>query len=415
MSTPELSRRRFLVQSTSAAAALGASTLVSRAGAGASERINIGIIGCGGRGTYHIDELAKLQSAHNVRVVAVCDVWKVNLINAVVSVTEQFGAAPRSFTRFGDLLALDDVDAVVIATPDFGHTPIMIEALKAGKDVYVEKPMALEIASANEAVRLARAGDRVVQVGTQHRSETQYLSAAATIRQGHLGHVSRISVSINVNHARWARDYGDCRAEDVDWEAYLFNRKKVPFDARLLRRWHLYKMCTNGLSGLWMSHYADAVNLLMGSSYPRSAVAHGGTYVWKDGREHCDTFTALIEYPENFLFSWSMNLANGSGNRFMVKGRNGTFDVDKLAFLPCGGPKDEEIVKAPIEKVEGVHHMVNWLECLRTRQRPNADIEYGRQHSVATIMAAKALHTGQRHIYQTKDSAIIPGIHPEEA
>lgn len=415
MSSGSLSRRRFLAQTTSAAAALGASTLAGRA-AGANERINIGLIGCGGRGTQLTNQIVNLQTQHNARVVAVCDVWKVNLDKAVAEVTEKFGAGPAAFTRFGDVLAMDEVDAVVIATPDFSHTPIMIEALKAGKDVYVEKPMALEIENANEAVRLARAKNRVVQVGTQHRSENQgYRSAAEAIRQGHLGHVSKVTASVNVNHARWLRNYSDCKAEDVDWDAYLCNREKRPFDPRLLRRWHLFKMCTNGLSGLWMTHYADTVNFLMGSTYPTSAVAHGGTYVWKEDREHCDTFHALVDYPEQFLFSWSMSLGNGWGNQFVVKGRNGTLDVEKLRYLPSGGPKDEEITKLEVPKAATVSHMGNWLECLRTRERPNADIEYGRQHSVATIMTAKALHTGMRHVYESKDSAIVPGIRTDEA
>ncbi len=411
MSTSGSTRREFVVRSVTGAAALGASSLAGRAAPGANDRIQIGVIGCGGRGTHLTQEIANLQAQHNVRVTAVCDVWDVNLEKAVANVQDKFSDKPRAFTRFGDLLALDEVDAVVIATPDFAHTPIMIEALKANKDVYVEKPMALKLENAREALRLARARSRVVQVGTQRRSDGKYLSAGATIQKGPLGHISKVTASVNVNHARWLRDPSDCKKDDVDWDAYLFNvEEKVPFNPSLLRRWHLFKMCTNGLSGLWMSHFADAINILLGTTYPTTAVAHGGTYVWKEEREHCDTFHALIEYPEELLFSWSMNLANGYGGEFLIKGRDGTFDVEKMKFLPSGGPKDKEIVNTPIEKVEGDSHMGNWLTCLRTRKRPNADIEYGLQHTVATIMTADALHTGARQRYDAEAGRIVPDV-----
>ena len=153
------------------------------------------------------------------------------------------------------MLTRDDIDAVVIATPV--RAPIMLEALKAGKDVYVEKHMSIELDMANEAVDLARAKERVVQVGTQRRSEGRWRAAQEFLGVQGLGTLTRVSSSVCFNHPRWARDVSDCKAEDVDWDAYLFNREKVPFDPNLIRRWHLYKMCTNGLAGLWMVHLVD--------------------------------------------------------------------------------------------------------------------------------------------------------------
>ena len=140
--------------------------------------------------------------------------------------------------------------------------------LEAGKDVYVEKPMSIDLEPANKALDLARAGDRVVQAGTQRRSDGQHIAAAKLVATGILGRISRVTAEVDFNEPRWARGYGDCKQADVDWDAYLFNRPKTPFDPRLLRRWHLYKLCTNGLSGLWMSHYADAVHMIVGAKYP---------------------------------------------------------------------------------------------------------------------------------------------------
>ena len=226
-----------------------------------------------------------------------------------------------------------------------------------------------------------------------------------------LGTISRVSASQDVNHARWARSYDDCKERDVDWDAYLFNREKVPFDPKLLRRWHLYKMCTNGLSGLWMAHYVDAVNMLLGTTYPASAVAHGGIYVWKDGREHADTFHALIEYPEGFLMDWGMGLGNARGTHFTIHGTKATLDAEAWTILSerhagekTAGPESRKIASEPNES-----HMGNWLECLRTRRRPNADIECGHQHAVATIMAAAAHETGRRHVYDPKTREMRAG------
>ena len=133
-----------------------------------------------------------------------------------------------------------------------------------------------------------------------------------------------------------------------------------------------------------MTHFADAVHMLTRACYPESAVALGGIYVWKDGRDHTDTFHAVLDYPEGFLFDWGMGLGNASGGHFTVHGTKATLDADRWTVEREGkGPKPE-----PIKAEPSVSHMENWLECLRSRQRPNADIEFGYQHVVATVMAA---------------------------
>ena len=405
MTMKSMSRRNFLAAS---GLAMGAG-LASRSVFGANDRIRIGVIGTGDRGSSLMGDLARLKDSHNVTITALCDVWRVNLENAARRVENTFGSAPFTTTRFGEVLIRDDVDAVVIATPDFGHTPIMIEALKANKDVYVEKPMSLEVDGAVEAVDLARAGERVVQVGTQRRSEGRWKAAREFLADEGLGKVTRVSSSVCFNHPRWARDVSNCKAEDVDWEAYLFNRPQVDFDPNLLRRWHLYRMCTNGLSGLWMCHLLDAAHIITGATYPNSAVALGGIYHWQDGREHTDVFHALLDYPEGFLFDWSMSLTNAAGNRYNIHGLYGTMDLDKLSYTGDGGLEGHKIEAGTLSPQPDEDHMANWLDCLRSRERPNADIEYGLQHSVATIMAAEALHTGQRMKYDRDNRRIYAG------
>ena len=422
MKRNRISRRGFLARSTAAAASLGTTALFARRAQAANERLSIGVIGTGGRGTHLMDQIMALASDQNVEITAVCDVWKPNAQRAAEAVQKRFGREPRQFSRFGELLALDDVDAVVIATPDFAHTPILTAALEANKDVYVEKPMAIDVADANRALDLARARERVVQAGTQYRSHGGYIATAKVLASGRLGHVSRVTAEANFNHARWDRGFSDCKEGDVDWKGYLLDLPDRPFDPKILRRWQLYRECTNGLAGLWMSHYADAVHLMTGAKYPRSAVAHGSIYVWKDGRQHSDTFHALLDYPEGFLFSWAMGLANSAATRFAVYGTQGTLDVgtahvtpDRLALSPDGGAegspvKVEKIAPDPPTTGDPIRaHMANWLECIRSRKRPNADIQYGHQHAVATIMAAAALHTGQRHVYDPEKREVRPG------
>lgn len=403
-----VTRRKFLARTTAGAAALAAGARYSRAAVGANDRISIGIIGCGGRGSQLMQDIQAVAKDRNAEITAVCDVWKVNLNNAAAKAREWFGKEPRTFTRFADLLDLKDVDAVVIATPDFGHTPIMIAALKAGKDVYVEKPMSMEIGEANEALDLARKYERVVQVGTQRRSEGRFKGAAREFATGVLGKLNRISAAMNVNHPRWARAYDDCKAADVDWDAFLFNRPKRPFDPSLLRQWHFYRLCTNGLSGLWMAHYSDAVHMVTGSKYPTSAVAHGGIYVWKDGREHADTFHALLEYPEGYLMSWGMGLGNSAGVHFTLHGTEATMDLEKWTVSGEGGVGIKKMPARQIKAEPNESHMGNWLDCIRSRQRPNADIEFGHQHAVATIMAAAAFETGRKQLYDAAKREMRP-------
>ncbi len=398
MTSSPISRRQFIAASGVAA---GAGLLSNRAAFGANDRISIGIIGTGSRGAALFREIAKLKESHNVTISAVCDVWRPNREGAAKRVEEVFGAKPFTTSRFGEVLARDDVDAVVIATPDFGHTPIMIEALKANKDVYVEKPMSLDVEKANEAVNRARANGCVVQVGTQRRSEGRWQGAHDFIASGKLGHVSRIAAN-NFNHARWARNVSDCKEEDVDWEAYLFNREMRPFDPNLLRRWHFYKMCTNGIAGLWLPHLIDAAHMVMGSTYPRSATALGGIYVWDDGREHTDTFHALLDYPEDYLFSWGMGLGNAAGTHYTVHGEHGTIDLEAMTVSDAGGRKKNPELEGKLDAPSDQNHMANWVDCMRSRERPNADIAYGHMHAVATIMAAEALHTGNRMRYDVE-------------
>jgi len=437
MSDRGMPRRGFL-SLASAGAAVAA--LGSARAAGANERIRIGCVGVGGRGSGLMKQVSQHAKKQNVEIAAVCDVWRPNRERAAQAVKGWFGREPKQFSRFQELVALKDIDAVIVATPDYAHTPVMIAALEADKDVYCEKPMSLEIPLANKALDLARAKKRVVQVGTQRRSEGRWHAVHEELKTGVLGNITLVdSANFFSPHARWARSFASCKKEDVDWEAFLFNRPMRPFDPKLLRRWHFYKEFTNGLSGLWMAHLVDAMHMIMGATYPRSAVSGGGTYHWRDGREHSDLFRAMIDYPPSplspngFMYTWCMCITNGAGTRYTIHGTNGTIDmygtltrrekvydaegkaatksvaIPGLTITPIGGVKGSKVQEKRLPGGANEDHMANWLTCLRSRERPNADIQYGHQHAVATILAAAALHQGRRMVYDPEKREMQPG------
>ena len=397
-----LSRRRFVQSGVVAGSAAVVSRVsVSRAGVDANDRIQVGVVGQGGRGSYHVGWVAKHAKKCNATITAVCDVWQPNLSRGAAKVQDLFGQTPKTTTRYADMIAMDDLDAIIVATPDFSHMKIALSALEAGKDVYIEKPMSLTVEEANQALDLTREKKAVVQIGTQRRSDGSIHAMRKLMETNILGQVSRVSMEYNFNGPRWLRDFSDCKQKDVDWDAFLLDLPKREFDPRLLRRWHLFKECTNGISGLWLPHFSDGTNAILGSTYPRSAVTLGGTYVWKEDREHCDTYRTLLDYPEDFLMSWGFALGNESGRYWTIHGTKGTLDALGGTISPNGG-KHSAIKEHKIEPLPNESHMENWLNCIRSRKTPNASIETGHQHSITAIMAAQALHTGRRHTYDPK-------------
>jgi predicted dehydrogenase len=339
----------------------------------------------------------------------------VNLDRAAAKVKSHWGTAPRTSTRFDDILALDDVDGVVIATPDFSHSAIFNAALRAGKDVYIEKPMVQTIPEANEAFDLARQHQRVVQVGTQGRSHPANIAAAKELATGVLGPITRVSAANHTNGPRWARPYDDCKEADVDWQAFLMDKPDRPFDPKLLRRWQLYRLCTQGMCAAWMAHFVDLLHLLTGTTYPRTVTAQAGLYQWTDDREMYDTYHGLLEYPEGLLYSYAVSLTNAYGSHNTVHGLRGTLVAEDGELMPKRwkvtrqGGRGSDITDHDVPPSGGGSHVADWLQCMRTREKPRADIQYGHQHTVATSMAYDAIQTGKRQVYDPATRSSSPG------
>ena len=314
-SSEPMNRRDFL--SKSAAAIAGSAVLPHTALSyekivGANDRISLGHIGIGNRGT-ELDQIAsQLKTSHNVEMTAVCDLWKVNRDKAAATNESYYGRAPRAVQHLEDLLAMKDVDGVFISTPEHSHSPILKIVTEAGKDAYVEKPMGNVLSEVKASRDAVLQGKTIVQVGTQHRSEPYPTAAHEVVQSGALGDVSKIEIVWNYHGPRWRgrEEVKEIREQDTDWTKWLMTKSARPFDPQLYFEFRLYKEFSSGIPDQWMSHGIDLVHWFMNDNFPKSAVAHGGVFAWHDGRENADTFEALLEYPKGFLVSYSTSFGN---------------------------------------------------------------------------------------------------------
>jgi predicted dehydrogenase len=238
---------------------------------------------------------------------------------------------------------------------------------------------------------------QIVQVGTQRRSDPLLMSAARQIRSGAIVKVTRIDIGMHFQAPRWKRPPETIPAADVDWKTFQMGRIDKPFDPRLLREWQLFPETTNGIPGLWMSHFIDLIPWFLDDPYPSGVVAAGGVFLWKDGRVTSDVFHALLEYPKDLLVSFSMSLTNSHGIRQLWMGTRGTFDGEKGVITGEGSSmKDKVQGEIKLERETANSHMHNFLECIRSRQAPRADVQAGFSHAVAGIMSSEALARGRR-------------------
>jgi predicted dehydrogenase len=426
------SRRSFLTGAgaTIGASALGRTALSYSRILGANERISLGHIGVGRRGTGLAGIAAQLKTK-NVEMTAVCDLWKVNREAAAARAEAAYGRAPRAFQYMEDLLALKDVDAVLISTADFQHATHLKQVVEAGKDAYCEKPMANDLAEAKAARDAVLRSDRVVQVGTQHRSEPYQIVARDFIRSGALGEVSKVEIVWNYHGPRWRgrEEVAQLREQDTDWRRWLLTKPYRPFDPRMYFEFRLYKDFSSGIADQWMSHGIDLIHYFLEDEFPRSVMASGGVFAWKDGRENPDTFQALLEYPKGFLVSYATSFGNDADSFTRIMGKQatlvniggegsprwksveekGTHESDpnvKRAEKYLTLPGSDEIAPTSISD-DDLSHMTNWLECLRSRKPPNATVRHGFAHSVACIMAAHAYREGKKLYWDPKTESIL--------
>jgi len=435
-SSQQMNRRAFLGKS---AAVIAGSAVLPRTAlsydniVGANDRISLAHIGIGNRGG-ELDEIAsKLKDAHNVEMTVVCDLWKRNREKAAAANTGYYGRAPRAAAHLEEVLAMKDVDGVLISTPEHSHSPILKMAAEAGKDAYVEKPMGNVLAEAQAARDAVVHAKTIVQVGTQHRSEPYPNAAQEVVRSGALGDISKVEIVWNYHGPRWRGrpEVKQIREQDTDWSKWLLTKPARPFDPQLYFEFRLYREFSSGIPDQWMSHAIDLVHWFMDDHFPKSVVSHGGVFAWHDGRENADTFQTLLEYPKGFLVSYSTSFGNdapsftrymgktatlfnvgGEGSpRYQLVEEKGTHEDDadidqKRKSKTILLPGQTELPPMGIDDLS-LEHMGNWFDCMRSRRQPNAAVQAGFAHSVACIMAAQSYWSGKKLYWDAKTEAIL--------
>jgi predicted dehydrogenase len=376
-------RRGFL------AAAGGAGAL------GASDRIRMATIGTGGRGRY----LTAQFKEHGAEMAAVCDVYDPNLQRGL-SVAS---AGARAYVDYRRLLEDKTIDAVVIATPDHLHASMLIAAVEAGKDVYVEKPLANTIEDGFRMVDAVRRSGRIVQVGTQRRSYELYLEAKGVLDSGVAGSVRLVT-------AQWLNSWTALQPPQLkgklDWDLFLGPAPKRPPDASRYFNWLHFWDYSGGIMVGQAAHVVDGIHMMMNSTYPLAVTSAGGQ-VNIPGAEIPETSSMIVEYPENYLLVFTLgyqamryNMTNDQMQQF--HGSKARFDLgrESWALWPQSGEVD---MKPSRERrspgtFEGASraHVRNFLECLRTRRQPIASVEMGQSTNIVLGMAAASLRSGRR-------------------
>lgn len=412
----DLSRRNFL--KTSAGAGLLSAPGILRA-QNANDKVHVGWIGVGSRG-YYLMERLYAGSGPMLQVNAVCDTYTGNLARAKDRVQTMGGNAPKTYEDYRELLADPNIDAVVISTPEHLHFPMFMAAIKAGKNIYVEKPLAHTIEQGEEMVEAERKAGKVVQVGTQNRSNSLYQKAKEMVEQGMIGDIHYVRAfwyrnSLEDNPAWRYKIPADASPENTDWSKFLEDAPQHAWDPQRYYQWRLYWDYSGGISTDLLVHQTDITNFVCGKTVPQTCMASGGIYRWtQDDRDVPDTFSAIYEYASKFHINYSCYFGNdhyGYGENFM--GNEGTIEVlnrQQLHFYPekFGGKPPANVaarkelhIDLPGNDNKAVEaHMKNWIEAIRGQAKVIAPVEIGQQAAISGHMATLSYKNGKKIVWE---------------
>ncbi|MCU0472673.1 MAG: Gfo/Idh/MocA family oxidoreductase [Bacteroidales bacterium] len=437
-----MTTRREFVQKT----ALGAAGLTLGAKSysripGANDRIRVGIVGYSDRFRGGLlPSFLSLAKELNFEFTALSDLWSLRRQDADTYFKGK-GINLRLARNNDELYSGKDTDAVILSTADFQHALLCAEAVRAGRDVYCEKPFAETMADAREARKAVEETGKIVQIGSQRRSAPNYIAANEYIKSGKFGKIVMVEMSWNVNQpARWRRTnvVPLLKEADTDWKRYQLNRPAADFDPRKYLEFRLFWPYSSGIPGQWMAHQIDTVHWFTGLAHPKSIAANGGIYQWKDGRSNYDTMTAVMEYidpadPDSaFQVVYSSRFTNSAGGiKELYYSNGGMLNLDTNKITSEGGLNEKEAkamnMKAnllepfnlPEMKIETsadtggdpmtTAHMRNWMECVRDRKKPHADVVAGYNHSIANIMCTAALRTGEKASFDEAKQEVLAG------
>ncbi len=407
----EMTRRTF-VKTGAVAAGVVAGLAPARA-QGANDRVRMAVIGVGNRGGQDINAILPHKDA---QIVAICDVYQPYLDQW----QEKLGPDVQAYQDFRKVLERDDIDAVTVATPDHWHAYMTIEACKAGKDVYVEKPLAYTIHEGRRMVDVARESGRVVQVGTQRRSSPMYAELGERIRGGEFGHitVSKAFRLSNMYPNGMGKAPNSDPPPDLDWDMWLGPRPERPFNEDIapykFRWWKAYSSQTTN----WGVHYFDLLRWLVGDEAPTSICAMGGVYAVDDDRTIPDTMTSIFEFPAGRLIQFGQYEASSTAaipGEIELRGTLGTiYGSSKGYKVTPERPGQFQEWERPFEPIEVKSsdpdhtqaHMRNFLDCVKSRNRPNADVAIGHVSTTIAHLGNISLWTRSRLEWDAENERI---------
>ena len=369
---------------------------------GANDRIGVGVIGAGGMGFGHIRLLQKMiENGANLRVAAVSDIYTKRKQRAQDFLKLE---AKDVHHDYRDLLQRSDIDAVFVVTPDHWHYRMGMDALAAGKDLYLQKPMTLTIEEAREMAAATQKLGRVVQIGSQYATEPYCVKAREIVQQGLIGKPLWVqgTYSRNTYHGEWNYSIDpEGVAENIDWKRFLGSAPKRAFSQDRYFRWRKYWDYSGGIATDLLYHRLVPFLSVLGPQFPVRVSANGGIYVHKD-REVPDNITTTIEYPD-FMVIMSSSMTSEEPNRQIrpvLMGHEGMMEFRAKELVVTPEPlfkkkfmdkTGQEQLILPLE-VKELHtaHMQNFFDCMRSRQLPNLNADFGYKTMVAIGLGVDA-------------------------
>jgi predicted dehydrogenase len=389
--TNKVSRRSFMAGAVTAAAALRV--------AGANDRIRLGIVGSGQRGQYL---MKSANEVGNIEWVAAADIWDLRRDQA-----EQ--VTGTKIAKHGDyrrLLERKDIDGVIVGTFDHMHAQVTVDACRAGKDVFVEKPMTSLPRQGQEVVRAVRETKRIVQVGVQQRSTPHFIEAKKRFfDSGLMGRVNMVRTIWNANGGYLTPVPAgiERKPEGLDWEACLGWLPKIPWDAkRYFNRFAYWDFSTGGQTGGLFVHMVDVVYWFLGINRPGAAVATGGIYRYDDGRDTPDNINLALEYPEKLNVTFEATLTDmipAGAADIVFMGSGGRLSIFRYGYKFLPSQENAQVGEISSGSTEDFH-MANWLECMRSRKEPNANVVDGHYGAMACHIGNIAYKEKRRVTWQ---------------
>jgi len=443
--------------------------------------VRIGVIGTGIRGTQlmrslgfatpeWLDSMKKASEQNkndtrlkeflsqenlNVKITAICDIFDVHRERAVSAAKTVEGNSPKEYKYYEELLQSSEVDAVVIATPDHWHAPIAIDALRAGKHVYVEKPMTHKLSEAYELYDTAKKANVVFALGHQHRQTQSFHTAIDAINKDVLGHVNLVQANTNRNSDNGAWQYHiheKASTKTIDWQRFLGNAPQIPFNKEHFFRWRKWWSYGSGLTGDLLTHDYDRINCILKMGIPKFSSCTGGIYTHRDGRNVPDVVQVTMDFPDfstgssrkpglekGMTFLYSATLGNSFNRDTILMGHDATMELGNALKIYADRNStryknhlEEDLIQPEVpifaydpaaKGVDGVTsatakyfankgllytyvdgkrvdstflHLREWLSAIRNDTQVSCGIEEGFDEVIAALMGTVSYKTGQR-------------------